>query len=102
MTTMTMIPTLHRSSPVGREPESCSRPAIAAATPLLILVLGALSLIVWRARMTDAERAERFELYWREVREEAGKAVIVSGWRSIETVERVARDAFYAGTTAQP
>jgi hypothetical protein len=51
--------------------------------------------------MTDAERAEAFEDYWRQRREDAAKAVIVSGWRSIETAEEVARDAFYAGVGAK-
>jgi hypothetical protein len=47
--------------------------------------------------MTDAQRAEAFEKFWSDYRDEASKAVIVSGWRSIETVEEVAREAFYAG-----
>jgi hypothetical protein len=63
------------------------------------LVLGTLG---WncpksRRHMNATEMADRFEDYWAAHKEAAAKAVIVSGWRSIETVEEIAREAFYAG-----
>jgi hypothetical protein len=51
--------------------------------------------------MTDAERAEAFEKFWQDCREKAVDAVIKTGWRSAETVEEVAREAFYAGVGTQ-